>query len=369
MKKFTSFFFFILFALFLTGCESRKGPPAPVSYGYSLPQSSDTSSPLSHSPSLKKTKHGESKPKTVIVGENETLAIIAKKTRVPAYQLIELNGLKKPYTLKPGQQLRLTEDAPIQKLLVDEEGFSTEIISENTKDKADSIPSILPASKPKRKLTEAEKELIASVQQEKTVMSQENKTQLEPFSPEKPSSSPDLPENTSKIGEKILPPHATKGAKATVTPSSQTEETSSIEEPKEPKNKRTQLESPKFSWPIKGKIISRFGPGQGTLQNDGINIAAPKGTPIIAIEEGIVVYAGNEMQGFGNLILLKHPGGWMSSYGHASKLLVERGTKVQKGQSIGLVGNTGSVNEPQLHFELRNMKQNGKVVNPELYLE
>src|SRR5690606_6562482 len=125
----------------------------------------------------------------------------------------ELNSLKKPYTLKPGQQLRLVEDAPIQEPLVDEERISTEIISENTKIKTDSIPSILPASKPKRKLTEAEKELIASVQQEKTVMSQENKTQLEPFSQEKPSSSPNLPENSSKLGEKILPPQDRKSTR------------------------------------------------------------------------------------------------------------------------------------------------------------
>jgi murein DD-endopeptidase MepM/ murein hydrolase activator NlpD len=368
MKKFIPFFFFILLIPFLTGCESRKGPPAPVSYGHSLPHS-NTSSPLSHSPNVEKTLHHELKPKTIIVGEDETLAIIARKTSVPAYQLIELNKLKKPYTLKPRQILRLTEDAPIQAPLTDEERVSMEIISENAQDKTESIPSMLPASKPKRKLTEAEKDLIASVQQEKTVMSQESKNQQELSSQDESIPSSDLSKNSSKLVEKALPSHTAKGAEATAMLSQQAEETSFVEETKASNNKRTQLESPKFSWPVKGKIISSFGPGQGTLQNDGINIAAPKGTPIIAIEDGIVVYAGNEMQGFGNLILLKHPGGWMSSYGHTSKLLVERGTKVQKGQTIGLVGNTGSVNEPQLHFELRNMKQNGKVVNPELYLE
>ena len=368
MKKINSFSLLILFVLLLTACESRKGPPAPVSYGYSLPQPSTTPAPLSPGPNLENPHQHNLKPKTIIVGENETLVMIAQKTGVPAYQLIALNNLKKPYALKPGQHLRLTEDAPIKDSFMSEEKFSTETTLEDTGDDMDTAPAILPASKPKRKLTHAEKELIASLQQEKKAMLQETNNL--------PEQAPPLPSSPNKNSKKQIPSEEVPSvAEADLDqdesiPSPQIEKFPPVQKDVNTSNtKKSPSEAPKFSWPVKGKIISSFGPGQGTLQNDGINIAAPKGTPIIAIEDGVVVYAGNEMQGFGNLILLKHPGGWMSSYGHAAKLLVERGAKVQKGQSIALVGNTGSVNEPQLHFELRNMKQNGKVVNPELYLE
>ena len=122
----------------------------------------------------------------------------------------------------------------------------------------------------------------------------------------------------------------------------------------------------KFTWPVKGNIVSEFGQGEGKMKNDGINISAPQGTPIAAVQSGAVVYAGNEMQGFGNLVLIKHPGGWISSYGHCAKILVRQGQKVLKGDRIGLVGNTGSVKHPQLHFELR---KKSKVVDPQQYLE
>lgn len=362
-------FFLIIFILLLTGCETRKGPPAPISYGHTFPQPSNTAAPLAPLPGLEKTHQHDLKPKTIIVGNNETLVSIAKKTGVPAYQIIAYNNLKKPYLLKPGQQLRLTEDAFVNESSIVEEQISSEMPLEDISDESNSSEMILPVSKPKRKLTEAEKELITSLQQEKKAMSQEDNHLTE--------QAPPLPSNVDKASKKQpsadeLPPSSSEDdlSQATSKTSSQIEKISPNQEDiPASTHKKSSLETPKFAWPVKGKIISSFGPGQGTLQNDGINIAAPKGTPITAIDEGVVVYAGNEMQGFGNLILLKHPGGWMSSYGHAAKLLVERGAKVQKGQSIALVGNTGSVNEPQLHFELRNMKQNGKVVNPELYLE
>lgn len=111
-----------------------------------------------------------------------------------------------------------------------------------------------------------------------------------------------------------------------------------------------------FVWPANGRVISTFGPkGQGRF-NDGINIAAPEGTPINAAENGVVAYAGNELRGFGNLVLVKHSNGYVTAYAHASELLVKRGDKVTRGQTIGLVGATGNVSSPQLHFEVRRGK-------------
>ncbi len=121
----------------------------------------------------------------------------------------------------------------------------------------------------------------------------------------------------------------------------------------------------RFEWPLRGRILHSFGSkGQG-LHNDGINIAAPRGTGVRAAENGVVVYAGNELKGFGNLLLIKHADGWVTAYAHNDRLLVARGTRVRKGQKIAEVGSSGGVTEPQLHFELRRGKT---AVDPIRYL-
>lgn len=109
----------------------------------------------------------------------------------------------------------------------------------------------------------------------------------------------------------------------------------------------------KFLWPVNGKIVSAFGAKDGGQHNDGINIAAPLGTPVHAADAGVVVYAGNELRGFGNLLLVRHADGWVSAYAHCDALLVKRGENVKRGQVIARVGQSGNVTAPQLHFELR----------------
>jgi len=116
-----------------------------------------------------------------------------------------------------------------------------------------------------------------------------------------------------------------------------------------------------FLWPVKGRVVSRFGAKQGGLHNDGINIAASRGTEIRAAENGVVAYAGNELRGFGNLLLIKHAGGWMTAYAHNDRLLVGRGERVRRGQVVARLGSSGSVATPQLHFEIR---RGTKAVNP-----
>src|SRR5262249_8799452 len=117
----------------------------------------------------------------------------------------------------------------------------------------------------------------------------------------------------------------------------------------------------KFLWPVNGRVISIYGAKQGGQHNDGINIAAPLGTPVRAADGGVVVYAGNELRGFGNLLLVRHPDGWVSAYAHCDALLAKRGDQVKRGQVIARVGQTGAVNAPQLHFELR---KSGQAVDP-----
>jgi murein DD-endopeptidase MepM/ murein hydrolase activator NlpD len=112
-------------------------------------------------------------------------------------------------------------------------------------------------------------------------------------------------------------------------------------------------ESGAFAWPVRGRILASYGSGRDGTHNDGINISAPRGAAVEAAGGGVVAYAGNELRGYGNLILIKHPSGWISAYAHCDLILVKRGEKVVRGQTIARVGSTGSVTEPQLHFELR----------------
>jgi murein DD-endopeptidase MepM/ murein hydrolase activator NlpD len=106
-------------------------------------------------------------------------------------------------------------------------------------------------------------------------------------------------------------------------------------------------------WPVKGKIISEYGAKPNGLKNEGINIAVPEGTGVRAAESGVVAYAGNELKGYGNLVLIRHEGGWVTAYAHASELFVKRGDTVKRGDVIAKAGQTGSVSSPQLHFEVR----------------
>jgi len=120
-----------------------------------------------------------------------------------------------------------------------------------------------------------------------------------------------------------------------------------------------------FAWPVRGKVISGYGPKAGGLHNDGINIAAARGTAVKAADNGVVVYAGNELRGFGNLVLVKHADRWVTAYAHMDNITVARGQVVKVGQSIGTVGSTGSVSSPQLHFEVR---RGTAALNPAVYL-
>ena len=105
----------------------------------------------------------------------------------------------------------------------------------------------------------------------------------------------------------------------------------------------------KFRWPISGRVITDFANSKGT----GINIEAPEGTVVRAAENGQVIYAGSGVEGYGNLILIRHPNGYVSAYAHLKDMSVAKGTVVNRGDAIGTAGKTGSVSKAQLHFELR----------------
>ena len=120
-----------------------------------------------------------------------------------------------------------------------------------------------------------------------------------------------------------------------------------------------------FIWPVKGKILNNFGSETPGFFNDGINISSNLGTSVKASLDGEIVYSGNEIPGYGNLILIKHSKNWITAYAHLEKILKKKGNYVKKGETIGLVGKTGNVSEVQLHFEIRKGKE---AVNPLKYL-
>ena len=120
-----------------------------------------------------------------------------------------------------------------------------------------------------------------------------------------------------------------------------------------------------FRWPVRGRVIAGFGQETNGQRNDGINLAVPEGTSIKAAEDGTVAYAGNELKGYGNLLLVRHTNGFVTAYAHASELLVKRGDQVKRGQIIARAGQTGSVSSPQLHFEIR---KGATPVDPTRYL-
>ena len=122
---------------------------------------------------------------------------------------------------------------------------------------------------------------------------------------------------------------------------------------------------PQFHWPVKGRIIAGFGREPNGTHNDGINLSVPVGTPIKAADDGVVAYAGNELKGYGNLVLIRHADHFVTAYANNSALLVHRGERVRRGQVIARSGQTGNVTSPQLHFEIR---RGSRPVDPSKYL-
>lgn len=122
----------------------------------------------------------------------------------------------------------------------------------------------------------------------------------------------------------------------------------------------------KLRWPVAGKVITGFGPRPDGTHNDGVNLAVPMGTDVHAAENGVVAYAGDELKGYGNLVLVRHDNGWVTAYAHADEILVKRGDQIKRGQVIAKAGRSGQVDQPQVHFELR---QGQKPVDPSPFME
>jgi len=173
------------------------------------------------------------------------------------------------------------------------------------------------------------------------------------------------PHTTLKVGDRLAIPALNSPSKATAplqrppvasaAPMQTASAVTPVPEPSvaPPAAKPARDAGPSLRWPVKGRVIAGFGPKTNGQQNDGINLSVPEGTPIKAAEDGTVAYAGNELKGYGNLVLVRHPNGYVTAYAHAKELMVKRGDEVKRGQIIASSGQTGNVDAPQLHFEVR----------------
>ena len=138
-----------------------------------------------------------------------------------------------------------------------------------------------------------------------------------------------------------------------------------IAKKKNNKKKNNKIIKESFIWPVQGKILSKYGSNDPGFFNDGINIESVSGKDVKASSGGEIVYSGNEIPGYGNLVLIKHSKNWITAYAHLKKIYKKKGTLVRRGESIGAVGNSGNVKIPQLHFEIRKGKE---AVDPLKYL-
>jgi murein DD-endopeptidase MepM/ murein hydrolase activator NlpD len=244
-------------------------------------------------------------PQTITIQHGQTLSEIAHGYHVPMRVIAEANGLSPPYRIQVGRTL------------------------------------VIPGAGPPRLAAAPASVAAAPLAQRPEVLQPATVPDLPP---------PAAPDGASVSAAPLAPPPALPEAQpapaATPPPIS-------AAPPRREAPETQAAGTGAFLWPVRGHILASYGSKPDGTHNDGVNIAAPRGTAVQAVDAGVVAYTGNELRGYGNLVLVKHADGWISAYAHCDAILVKRGEKVGRGQVIARVGSTGNVNEPQLHFELR----------------
>jgi len=344
---------------------------------------------------------------TYVVAAGDTVGAIADRTHTPVRTLIDLNNLQPPYVLKSGQRLALQPGASMasndtvgvgQSMVIPQatsNGAATPTVAPSggvTKAALPPLPNAKTTTQPvtQAAATQATTQATtmasqapqvlqpaaqSAAQQGKTITTQSmtaannaatTATQSATTAVNTATSSATTAANTAATNATTA---ATNAANKASSAASGGEPTVSIPDfPDAPAKAasaaNTQVAavtqapiaaagSGQFGWPVQGKVISKFGATADGLRNDGINISAPTGAPVVAAADGVVAYAGNELRGFGNMILIRHADGWVTAYAHNDSLAVKKGDSVKRGQTIARVGQTGNVTAPQLHFEIR----------------
>ncbi|WP_425408380.1 peptidoglycan DD-metalloendopeptidase family protein [Hyphococcus sp.] len=268
------------------------------------------------------------------VRRGDTVYAIARRFSVAPDAIIKANDLKAPYALQVGQALKLPSGS-----------------------------TVMAADAPTRRV--AAKDQLYSVQRGDTLYSISKRAGVS-VGDIASANRLRAPYNLD-IGQRLLIPQAPVGALrvAKADPKSEPARAAEPETKDVAEIARNVAYTPQpatssktmFDWPVRGRIISEYGSGNLGRRNDGVNIAAPVGAPVRAAADGQVVYRGAELEGFGNLLLVKHADGFVTAYAHNDTMLVKKGDQIRKGQVIAKVGQTGAVTTPQLHFEIRQELQ------------
>ena len=294
-----------------------------------------------------KTFIEEPKKDFIIIKKGDTIYSIAKQNNVPLKELILRNNLKAPFTLSIGQKIYIPNSA-FHIVKAKDTIYS---ISKKYNVSLNSLVKLNKLSDPYTLLI-GQKILLPSTN---TKMTQKQKKIIVKDKETSKIIKPSSEQNTTK---EISSVRVAKKEKIQIVEKVKIQETPEQKEKIEKIIiKPEPLTSKRFKWPVKGKIISEYGIKSNGKRNDGINISAKLGTPVSACENGIVAYAGNELKGLGNLIIIRHDKNFVSIYAHNDSLLVKRGQTIKRGEQIATVGKSGRVTTPQLHFEIREKEQ------------
>lgn len=284
-------------------------------------------------------------PTRHIVTRGDTVYGISRRYRIDIRSLVQLNRIPAPYRISVGQVLNL----PGSNNAFD--AATTQLAATNVQETGVN-PQVAPKAEPAPQAEESQ-------QAKATAPATSDASR-----PAEARSTAPVP--VAKPNQTVRP---TPRASPEAAPKTSTQETQTARAaPPKPSRrppagvpKPPPRSSGKFLWPLQGRIISSFGSKGGGVHNDGINIEGAVGATVRAAENGVVAYSGNELRGFGRLLLLRHSDGWVTAYAHLGEVLVSRGDTVKRGQPIAKVGRSGNVNKPQLHFEIR---QGTRAVDP-----
>lgn len=296
---------------------------------------------LVHPPGMPAPSGQVIRGRTVTAEMKDNLYTLAQRYGVKLNELVAVNDLAPPYRIKPGQTVFLPAragEAP--------------------------VPSAAPFGRVDRFSADGRTPVVSSSQNVTSAPLEPLAIEKTPAAPlQNAPSIPSVNRPAPQINSTDVSGFKAPGPSRTPEAVASSQSTSS--QPLVASPDRSD-EAPAFGWPVRGTILSAFGPKSKGQDNDGVNIAAPKGAPVTAAEGGTVVYTDNKMKGFGNLVLIRHQGGWVTAYAHLGRVMVKPDDIVAKGDMIGTIGATGGVSSPQLHFETR---RDGKPVDPELVLK
>lgn len=366
----------LVVALALAAC-GRSGGPAPVEYG----RGGETRSEASSGDRGEAAGSAAGEPGVHTVQRGETVYGIARRYGVSIRAVIDANDLSPPYDLRIGQNLRI----PVPERYVVERGDTLYSISRrfgvdmNALAERNGIgPPYLIHPGDVLTVPDGDAARVAETRQRgrdgsrrRTETSQTREgdsketrrskddggdtrsAQAEETDPAAAVSVPTpgtKPRRIARSGRDDPEPDAGDGGAETQRASTDREAGGTVGDP-------PARQAGGFLWPVEGEVVTEFGPQDNGLHNDGINIAAPSGTTVRAAANGVVAYVGEELEGFGKLVLVKHADGWVTAYAHAAAIIVEHGERVERGQPLARVGSSGNVSRPQLHFEVRKGSQ------------